>query len=703
MLRSLRLAVVAGFFLLVFASTAAAAPPLSAVFEPPDRITSSAYFDTRVIGTVREEGVGVPDLVVFADIDEDRLRGGEEPYAVTRPDGTYDLRLDAGDYRIRLERPFGYLCVQPPSCVHPLSVTVAPVVADFSVVRQGTVAGTVVEDLTGDGIDPHDSGVDGMRIYLDRDGDGVRDAGEPSAASRPGGGYTFLPLQAGEYTVRLDADASWSCFAPASCAQTVTVADGRTTTLDFRVWRTATVRGTVFTDLDGDGRPRESGEPGSAGRTVYVDVDGDGRPDPGEPAATTADDGGYAIPGVAPGTQLVRVIEPQGWRCASPTPREGLVSVTSGSVRLGPDFGLADTASDLSVRLARTPDAVVAGESVVWTLTVGNAGPAIANNATLDVQLPGGLRDVSVQPPDGMDCGGVRPAVQCELGDLVVGASVDVHVRASVESDAAGDELPISAVVRADNDDRDVSDNTATEAPPVTGVADLRASASLPPAADVGEVVDLIVQLRNHGPSDATGLEVVATLPDGIDAVADELPDGCTVDERAVTCVAASVPVGEGFGWSIPVKVRAAAAGRALSVPVTAASDASDPTPADATAEVPFEARAVEPQPQPQADVVLDAPPAPPAVRECRSARVFDIRVSRRYGRLRKATMTLAGRPVAVRKRGGRFTARVDLRGLPAGEYVLKIRAVTDEGRVVRGERRYRTCSGTRIVRHPPL
>jgi hypothetical protein len=51
------------------------------------------------------------------------------------------------------------------------------------------------------------------------------------------------------------------------------------------------------------------------------------------------------------------------------------------------------------------------------------------------------------------------------------------------------------------------------------------------------------------------------------------------------------------------------------------------------------------------------------------------------------------GRRVKVRRdRKRRFLARVDLRGLPAGRYKVRIRSRLRNGRVVRTKRWYRTC-----------
>jgi plastocyanin len=78
----------------------------------------------------------------------------------------------------------------------------------------------------------------------------------------------------------------------------------------------------------------------------------------------------------------------------------------------------------------------------------------------------------------------------------------------------------------------------------------------------------------------------------------------------------------------------------------------------------------------------------------CISQRNFKIRIREPHGSsLRSATATLNGRPVAVQKKDGRFTAQVDLRGFSTGTYEVRIKARTKGGRTLTGVRRYRTCT----------
>ena len=51
------------------------------------------------------------------------------------------------------------------------------------------------------------------------------------------------------------------------------------------------------------------------------------------------------------------------------------------------------------------------------------------------------------------------------------------------------------------------------------------------------------------------------------------------------------------------------------------------------------------------------------------------------------------GRKVAVRKSAGRWRSQVDLRGFPKGRFVVKIEVKTTDGRTLKGDRAYRTCT----------
>ena len=96
------------------------------------------------------------------------------------------------------------------------------------------------------------------------------------------------------------------------------------------------------------------------------------------------------------------------------------------------------------------------------------------------------------------------------------------------------------------------------------------------------------------------------------------------------------------------------------------------------------------------ADQIATALGLAPA-KACISRRNFTIRVRKPAGvTIRSAGIKVNGRAVRVRKVAGRFTATVDLRGLPKGRFTVAITITTPSGRSIRGARRYRTCAPKR-------
>jgi hypothetical protein len=90
------------------------------------------------------------------------------------------------------------------------------------------------------------------------------------------------------------------------------------------------------------------------------------------------------------------------------------------------------------------------------------------------------------------------------------------------------------------------------------------------------------------------------------------------------------------------------------------------------------------------ADPVVEAIATAPLVRVCASRRRFGIRLARG---LRSAVVTVGGRPVRVRRRRGRLTAVIDLRGAPHGVARVFIRGRTARGRVSVSRRAYHPCT----------
>ncbi|MDQ3933711.1 MAG: hypothetical protein M3340_03675 [Actinomycetota bacterium] len=121
-------------------------------------------------------------------------------------------------------------------------------------------------------------------------------------------------------------------------------------------------------------------------------------------------------------------------------------------------------AHDLSIQKLASASTFAAGEQVVFTLAVSNAGPADAPGVTVTDVLPDGLTFVSAEPSQGT-CSGGRTTT-CSLGTLAAGQDADVVIRATVDREG---EFTNTATVAGDDtfEESNPSNNRASRT--VTG------------------------------------------------------------------------------------------------------------------------------------------------------------------------------------------------------------------------------------------
>ena len=100
----------------------------------------------------------------------------------------------------------------------------------------------------------------------------------------------------------------------------------------------ASIAGTLFNDLDGDGI-KDAGEGALAGWSVFVDSDKDGIKDASEKSATTDASGNYRFSGLATGSYRVRQLLKSTWRRTTPTSGYHDITLASGGAITGKNFG----------------------------------------------------------------------------------------------------------------------------------------------------------------------------------------------------------------------------------------------------------------------------------------------------------------------------------------------------------------------------
>ncbi len=184
---------------------------------------------------------------------------------------------------------------------------------------------------------------------------------------------------------------------------------------------------------------------------------------------------------------------------------------------------------DLTVEVTDVPDPVAAGTSLTYNVSVGNAGTRESTNTLLDVTLDPGLSLVSTSqpPPVGISIQGTivctpnGNSLSCDLGTIAAGSSTSVSIVTAVDpgqTTALFSQFDVST----DLDEQNELNNSATENTDVTALTDLfisKTDSPDPVATDpvgTGEVLTYTITATNLGPTNASGVVVEDTLPEGV-------------------------------------------------------------------------------------------------------------------------------------------------------------------------------------------
>lgn len=243
--------------------------------------------------------------------------------------------------------------------------------------------------------------------------------------------------------------------------------------------------------------------------------------------------------------------------------------------------------SDLSIQKTDTPDPVLAGGVLTFTLRVVNSGPSTAAGVTVEDMLPDEV-DFSSATISGsagtcvlVEVPPAPPAtkVVCGLGSMApnTGSPAFVYIETRVKSgtpDATA--IVNSATVASSTTDPDPTNNTANASTTVLNRADLAVVKTSD--ADIykpSSTVVYTVTVTQNGPSDALNVVVTDTLP--TTSKAEYLFDtaGCTLAAGVLTCNLGTMTAGSVTSFNIHVRIKGSAGLVSNSASVT--SDTFDP------------------------------------------------------------------------------------------------------------------------------
>lgn len=259
-----------------------------------------------------------------------------------------------------------------------------------------------------------DAGLADWRIFIDLNGDGQWDGGEPSDLTDGNGYYRIPDVEPGTYRVCEEMQDGWEPTDGRVCVEGVTIVAGLTTSQDFRNRRTEGpgTQVDVFEmclvldlDISGLGRTQVSVS-GPATEQVQIgpsgqasDTDGNGRDD------AAMDLIGLDLAGMDPVLGQIRVGLAAG--TASTGRMEEQVNNTPGILDVLPYTvaGAADSFFDvyLEIQLADLGKTLYSGQPAHWAGVITHVPPATSDAYTGTTSGPIPLVDASAQPAGSLE------------------------------------------------------------------------------------------------------------------------------------------------------------------------------------------------------------------------------------------------------------------------------------------------------------
>ena len=180
------------------------------------------------------------------------------------------------------------------------------------------------------------------------------------------------------------------------------------------------------------------------------------------------------------------------------------------------------SSADLAITKTDSPDPVIAGTDLTYTINVSNNGSGPAVFAQWQDTLPGGTRLQSFSGAAGWSCAtppiGFGGQITCKKDTMAVSETAGFTVVVHVDPDVAdGATLSNTATISSTVSDPNGANNSATANTTVIRRADLEVIAKIdtPDPVVTNNPLTYTITLRNNGPSVASGVTLNDPLPGG--------------------------------------------------------------------------------------------------------------------------------------------------------------------------------------------
>ena len=255
--------------------------------------------------------------------------------------------------------------------------------------------------------------------------------------------------------------------------------------------------------------------------------------------------------------------------------------------------GAAGTA-DLSITNAASPNPVLAGNNITYTVVVTNNGPASASTVVFSESIPANTTLVSVTPTSGTSGWTCTPGViSCTIPTFAAGASTTFTVVVTVNAGtASGTVITDTANVSSATTDPNPSNNVATVTVVVAtaGQADLAVTKTgTPNPVLAGNKITYTVVVTNNGPAAVANPLLTDTVPANTTIFSTSAPTGWSCNSPSggkFTCPGpASMAANTSATFTFVMTVTAGTApGTVITNSVSIGPTANDPNLANNTA-----------------------------------------------------------------------------------------------------------------------
>jgi uncharacterized repeat protein (TIGR01451 family) len=416
------------------------------------------------------------------------------------------------------------------------------------------------------------------------------------ASSSAGGGVDFSNVGAIELTFE-------GVTAVDGMVSLVGVIGLTTKSADFTAYEKINLGDRVWNDANNNGL-LDGGEQGigNVKLNLYIDTDGNNQFTPGVDTfvatTTTNGTGHYQFTDLLPGQYIVQVDAASfnsGQALSGMKPSSGLASdpdngvdndnngiwlaghgVVSQALSLiaannTVDFGFFGFDLVLDKSIEQTSASPL--EELEYTVRIINDGPSTAMNVSFLDDLPAGVTYKSHT----IDKAGVtlthsNGKITGSLGNMAAGAVIVVKIRVDVKANATGSLLN-KAEVSAPDEENTLNNNDEVEIPVIPKIDLAVDKIDSKDPVKPGETFTYTVTVVNNGPSNATGVKVVDTLPaSGVTYVSSSRP--VSVNGRELTYDLGAMASGATVTFTITVQVNQNFSGTLLNEVVVSGNEA---------------------------------------------------------------------------------------------------------------------------------